>query len=75
MILCLKGSRWNGDILDHHGQKKQRRHNPEKIMATIFWDRQGILLADFKERNTTVTAEYYAYLIYKLMDANKDKRR
>jgi hypothetical protein len=24
-------------------------------MATIFWDCQGILLADFKQRNTTVT--------------------
>jgi hypothetical protein len=56
--------------------KKQRRHNPEKkIMATIFWDCQGILLVDFKDRNTTVTGEYYASLIYKLKDAIKEKGR
>jgi histone-lysine N-methyltransferase SETMAR len=48
---------------------------PKKIMANIFWDCQGILLADFKERNTTVNGEYYASLIYKLKDVIKEKRR
>jgi ribosomal protein S6 len=32
-------------------------------MATIFWDCYGILLADFKEQNTTVTGEYYIFNI------------
>jgi hypothetical protein len=44
-------------------------------MATIFWDCQGILLADFKERNTTITGEYYASLIYRLKDVIKEKHR
>lgn len=47
----------------------------KKIMATIFWDCEGILLVDFKERNTTVTGEYYAFLLRQLRDAIKDKRR
>jgi hypothetical protein len=75
MIPYLKGNRWSGDIWDHHGQKAKATQSRKKIMATIFWDYQGILLADFKERNTIVTGEYYASLIYKLKDAMKEKRR
>jgi hypothetical protein len=75
MIPCLKGNRWNGDILDHHGQKAKATQTRKKIMATIFWDCHVIVLADFKQRNTTVTGEYYASLIYKLKDAIKEKRR
>jgi histone-lysine N-methyltransferase SETMAR len=56
-------------------KKAKATQSRKKIMATIFWDCQGILLADFKERNTTVTGEYYASLIYKLKDAIKKKRR
>jgi hypothetical protein len=44
-------------------------------MATILWDCQGILPADFKERNTTATGEYYASLMFKLKDAIEEKRR
>ena len=47
----------------------------KKIMATIFWDCRGILLIDFKERNTTVNGAYYASLLLKLRDAIKEKRR
>jgi histone-lysine N-methyltransferase SETMAR len=47
----------------------------KKIMASIFWDCEGILLIDFKERNTTVTGEYYASLLHRLRDAIKEKRR
>jgi hypothetical protein len=43
-------------------------------MATIFWDCRGILF-DFKERNTTVNATYYASPLHKLRDAIKEKRR
>jgi histone-lysine N-methyltransferase SETMAR len=75
MIPCLKGNQWSGDILDHHSQKSKGDTIPKKIMATIFWDCQEFLLADFKERNTTFTGEYYASLIYKLKDVIKQKRQ
>jgi hypothetical protein len=54
-------------------KKAKATKSRKKIMATIFWDCQGILLADFKERNTTITGEYYASLIHKLKDAIKEK--
>jgi hypothetical protein len=56
-------------------KKAKATQSRKKIVATIFWDCQRILLADFKERNTTVTGEYYASLIYKLKDVIKEKRR
>ena len=38
-------------------------------------DGRGILLIDFKERNTTVNAAYYASLLHKLHNAIKEKRQ
>lgn len=47
----------------------------KKVMATIFWDCEGILLIDFKETNTTVNGQYYAALLHKLRDCIREKRR
>lgn len=46
-----------------------------KIMATIFWDADGILMVDFLERGHTITGFYYANLISKLHERIKEKRR
>jgi len=56
-------------------KKAKVAHSRKKIMATIFWDSEGILMIDFKERNTTVNGPYYASLLYKLREAIKEKRR
>jgi len=56
-------------------RKAKVTHSAKKIMATIFWDCRGILLIDFKERNTTVNTAYYASLLHKLCDTIKEKRR
>jgi hypothetical protein len=57
--------------------RKAKVTQSTKIMATIFWDCRGILLIDFKIRNTTVRvdAAFYASLLLKLRDASKEKRR
>lgn len=61
------------------GEKPPRKakvtQSTKKIMATVFWDCQGILMIDIKERNTTVKGTYYATLIEQLRDAIKQKRR
>ena len=61
------------------GEKRPRKakvtQSAKKIMATIFWDAEGILLIDYKERNTTVNAEYYAQLLNQLRQKIKEKRR
>jgi len=61
-----------GDALPRKAKVTQSTKN---IMATIFWDCRGILLNDFKERNTIVNATYFASLLHKLCDAIKERRR
>jgi len=46
-----------------------------KIMATIFWDRKGILLIDFLERGLTINADAYCETARKLRWAIQNKRR
>lgn len=46
-----------------------------KIMATIFWDTEGVILVDYLPQKTTVTGQYYANILLKLKDAVKEKRR
>jgi len=46
-----------------------------KVMATIFWDFEGILLIDYLEHSRTVTGTYYTDLIGKCRTALKEKRR
>lgn len=45
-----------------------------KVMSSIFWDSQGILLIDYLECRTTITGKYYAALISKLRNSIKEKR-
>jgi len=50
-------------------------NNRKKIMATVFWDSQGILLLDVLPSGQTVTSQYYADLLCKLREEIKNKRR
>lgn len=47
-------------------KKAKVTQSVKKIMATIFWDCEGILLIDFKKCNKTVNAAYYADLLRQL---------
>ena len=46
-----------------------------KIMASVFWDSEGVLMIGYLETGKTVTGVYYAELIRKLRSATKEKRR
>lgn len=46
-----------------------------KVMATIFWDYDGLLMIDYLPPKKTITGQYYAELILKLREAIKQKRR
>ena len=34
-----------------------------KVMATVFWDAQGVSMLDFLAKNSTITGAYYANLL------------
>ena len=46
-----------------------------KILASIFWDQDGILLIDYLPKGQTINAEYYSSLLVQLKDMLKEKRR
>ena len=46
-----------------------------KVLASIFWDQDGISLIDYLPKGQTINAEYYLYLVVQLKDFLKEKRR
>jgi len=46
-----------------------------KVLASIFWDQDGILLIDYLPKGQTINAEYYLTLLVQLKDIFKGKRR
>ena len=45
-----------------------------KIMATVFWDSQGIILIDYLEKGKTITGAYYSSLLDRLKTELLEKR-
>ena len=46
-----------------------------KVMATVFWDAERIVLIDYLKHGSTITGTYYANPIGKCRVALKEKRR
>jgi len=46
-----------------------------KVLASIFWDQDGILLIDYLPNGQTINAECYLSLLVLLKDILKEKRR
>ena len=46
-----------------------------KVLASIFWDEDGILLIDYLPKGQTINAEYLSSLLVQLKDILKEKRR
>jgi len=46
-----------------------------KVLASNFWDQDGLLLTDYLLKCQTINAEYYLPLLVQLKDILKEKRR
>jgi len=44
-----------------------------KVLASIFWDQDGILLIDYHPKGQTINAKYYSSLLVQLKDILKKK--
>ena len=44
-----------------------------KVMGTVFWDAEGLILVEFLERGQTITAARYVQTLHKLRRALRDK--
>ena len=47
----------------------------KKMLVTVFWDMQGVLLVNFAQHGTTVNAAAYIQTLVKLHHALRDKCR
>ena len=56
--------------------KKKAKTVPRaaKVKPTVFWDGDGLVLAEFLERGQTITAALYVQTLHKLRPALRDKR-
>ena len=46
-----------------------------KVLASIFWDQDDILLIDYLPKGQTINTEYYLSLLVQLKDVWKEKQR
>ena len=69
-------NQWSGSIAVHPAQKKSRvQKSAGKVLASIFWNQDGILFIYYLPKGQTLNAEYYSSLLVQLKDILKDKRR
>ena len=54
--------------------KKFRVQASGKVIASIFWDAEGILFIDFLPKGRTINSEYYCNLLEQLREAIDNKR-
>ena len=70
-------NQWNGGIAAHPAPQKKFRvqKSAGKILASIFWDQDGILLIYYLPKGHAINAAYYSSLMVQLKDILKEKRR
>ena len=63
----------------HSGSSRPKKFRVQKsagkVLASIFWDQEGILLIDYLPKGQTINAEYYSFLSVQMKDILKEKRR
>ena len=65
-------NQWSGEIAAHPAQNFRVQKSASKVLASIFWDEDGILfLTDYLPKGQTINAEYYSSLRMKLKDILK----
>ncbi|XP_035231708.1 histone-lysine N-methyltransferase SETMAR-like [Stegodyphus dumicola] len=55
--------------------KFKRTINNRKVMATVFWDQNGVLLVEFMQPGKTINADSYCETLRRLQRAIQNKRR
>ena len=61
----------------HSGSPRPKKFRVQKsagrVLASIFWDQDGILLTDYLPKGQTINAQYYSSLLAQLKDILKEK--
>ena len=71
-----RNNQWSGEMAAQPAAKTFRvQIYAVKVLASIFWDQDGILLTDYLPKGQIINAEYYSSLLVQLMDILDEKRR
>lgn len=54
--------------------KKLRTSPPGKVMVTVFWDSEGVIMTNFLEKGRSINKEYYSQELSRLQEELKKKR-
>jgi len=69
-------NQWSGGIAAHPAPQKFRvQKSAGKVLASIFWDQDGILFIDYLPKGQTINADYYSSLLVQLKEILKEKHR
>jgi len=69
-------NQWNGGIATQPAPKKiQVQKSAGKVLASIFWDQDWIIVIDYLPKGQTINVEYYSSLLVQLTDILGGKRR
>jgi hypothetical protein len=62
----------------HTGSSRPKEFRVQKptgeVLASIFWDHDGILVIDYLPNSQTINAEYYSSLVVQLKDVYKGEK-
>jgi hypothetical protein len=56
-------------------KKFKTQKSSSKVLASVFWNKDGILLLDYLEKDAAITAKYYIALLDKLKQQLVSKRQ
>ena len=54
---------------------QKRARSVTKVLATVFWDKDGIFFIEYLPNNTTIEGPYYCNVLTKLTYSIRNKRR
>ena len=57
-----------------HPKKFRVQKSAGKVLASIFWDKDGVLLIEYLPKGQTINADYYSSLLVQMKDILKEKR-
>jgi hypothetical protein len=52
-----KGNPWNGTIFNFHRRKNSKSLSAGKVMITVFWDCEGVILVGAMLRRETINSD------------------
>ena len=55
-------------------KRPKTQQSSGKVIASVFWDAHGVIFIDYLEKGRTITGEFYAALLDRLVDEIRKKR-